>query len=96
MVGVDVPGTVPARFLDGLRGGFALVGRFGAGQEMLAVAFVPYDRDIDALLPCLPDRCDLRGPLAPEAVAGSYGIPFNRLYGISFSPRISNKSGARL
>ena len=71
MIGVDIPGTVPARLLDGLRGGRALVGGFGTGQEMLAVALVPYDRDIDAFLPCLSDRCDLRGTLVSEAVASA-------------------------
>jgi hypothetical protein len=81
MVGIDVPGTGPAGRLDGLLGGRALVGGLGAGQEMLAVTLVPYDRDIDTLLSRLPDRCDLRGALAPEAVAGAYGIPFNRLHG---------------
>ena len=84
MVGIDIPGTVPARLLDGLRGGRVLVGGFGTGQEMLAVALVPYDRDIKALLPRLPDRCDLRGTLASEAVAGPYGIPFNRPHSHSF------------
>ena len=71
MVGVDVPGTVPAGLLDGLLRGRALVGGLGTGQEMLAVALVPHDRDIDALLPRLPERGDLRGALAPEAVAGT-------------------------
>ena len=84
MIGVDVPRAVPARLLDGPLGGRALVGGLGTGQEMLAVALVPYYRDIDALLPSLPERCDLRGALAPEAVAGSYGIPFNRLHDNSF------------
>ena len=96
MVGVDVPGAVPARLSDSPRGGRTLVGGLGTRKEMLAVALVPYYRDIDALFPRLPDSCDLRGTLVPEAVPGAYGIPCNHLHGDFPVPRIPDESGVRL
>jgi len=51
MVGVDVQG--PSQPVSLIASSAARPGRrFGTGQEMLAVALVPHDRDIEALLPC--------------------------------------------